>query len=84
MLAVTVITYSFKIIDWNLSEVEWLDINVRKMMGIHSMHHPKADIHCIYLPRSNGGRGLTKLELPYKTSPIGLFRYLNLSDDWML
>ena len=27
---------------------------------------------------------MTQLELSYKTSTIGLFRYLNLSDDWML
>ena len=27
---------------------------------------------------------MTQLELSYKTSPIGLFQYLNLSDDWML
>ena len=31
-----------------------------------------------------GGRGLTQFELAYKTLTIGLFRYLNLSDDWML
>ena len=34
--------------------------------------------------RSNRGRGLTKIELSYKASKIGLFWYLNLSDDWML
>ena len=27
---------------------------------------------------------MTQLELSYKTSTIVLFRYLNLSDDWML
>ena len=27
------------------------------MMTPHSMHHPKADIHCLYLPRSNSRRG---------------------------
>ena len=70
--------------DWNLSEVKRLDIKVRKMMTTHSMHHPKADIHRLYVPRSNKGRGLTQLELSYKSSMIGLFRYLNLSDDWML
>ena len=56
MLATPVITYSFNITDWNLSKVKRLDIKVRKMMITHSMHHPKADIHGLYLPRSNGGR----------------------------
>ena len=84
MLAIPVITYSFSIIDWNLSEVKRLDIKVRKMMTTHIMHYPKNDIHRLYLPRSNGERDLTQLELSYKTSKIGLYRYLNLSDDWML
>ena len=87
MLVTPVITYSFNIIDWNLSEVKRLDVKIRKMMTTHSMHHPKADIHRLYLPRSNGGgggKGLTQLKLSYKTSTINIFRYLNLSDDWML
>ena len=54
------------------------------MRKIHSMHHPKVDIHRLYLSRKNGARGLTQLKLSYKKSMIGLFRYLNLSDDWML
>ena len=73
-----------KDLNWNLSEVKKLNIKVRKMTKRHSMHHPQADIHRIYLPRIKGGRGLSQLELFYKTSTIGLFRYLNLSDDWML
>ena len=54
------------------------------MRKIPSMHHPKVDIHRLYLSRKNGARGLTQLKLSYKKSMIGLFRYLNLSDDWML
>ena len=54
------------------------------MRKIHSMHHPKVDIHRLYFSRSNEARGLTQLKLSYKKSTIGLFRYLNLSDDRML
>ena len=72
-LSIPVITYSFNIIVWNLSEVKRLDVKIRKMMRTHSMHHPKADIHRLYFPRSSGGRGLTQLELSYKTLTIGLF-----------
>ena len=52
-------------------------------MTTHSMHRPKANIYRLYLPGSNGGRGLTQLELSYKISTIGLFWYLNLSDEWI-
>ena len=37
------------------------------MIATHSMHHPKAGIHRLYLPRSNWGKDLTQLELSYKT-----------------
>ena len=53
ILAIPVITYIFIIIDWNPSEVKRLDIKIRKMMTTHSMHHPKDDIHRLYLPRNN-------------------------------
>ena len=56
MLAILTITYSFNIIDWNLSEVKRLDIKVRRMMTTRSMYHPKTDIHRLFLPRSNGKR----------------------------
>ena len=72
-LAIPVIAYSFNIIDWNLSEVKRLDVKSRKMIITHSMHHPKAYIHCLYLSRSSEGRGLTQIELSYKRSTIGLF-----------
>ena len=61
ILAVSMITYSFDITDWNLREIKRLDVKVRKMMTKHSMHYPKADIHHVYLPISNAGRGLTQL-----------------------
>ena len=73
MLAIPVIIYSFNIIDWYLSEGKRLNIKVGKMMTTHSMHRPKANIYRLYLPGSNGGRGLTQLELSYKISTIGLF-----------
>ena len=29
------------------------------------MHHPKADVDRLYIPRQKGGRGLIQLELSY-------------------
>ena len=54
-VAILVITYSFNVIDWNFSDVIRLGIKLRKMMTTHSMHHPKTDIHRLYLWRSNEG-----------------------------
>ena len=35
------------------------------------MHHPKADVGRLYIPRNEGGREMIQLELSSKTSTIG-------------
>ena len=35
------------------------------------MSHPNADVERMYLPREGGGRGLTQLELVFKTTAMG-------------
>ena len=48
------------------------------------MHHPKADMDRMYLPRNEGGRGLIQLETAYKTATIGLDTYLDTKNDPIL
>ena len=48
------------------------------------MHHPKADVDRLYVPRKAGGRGLAQLEITYKTTTIGLNTYLNNKEDYLL
>lgn len=45
------------------------------------MHHPKADVDRVHLPRKEGGRDLTQLEMSLKTTTIGLHEYLRTSND---
>ena len=44
-LAVPVVTYSFNIINWKMSEIKRLDTKTRKLLTIHRMHHPKAELN---------------------------------------
>ena len=48
------------------------------------MHHIRADIDHLYLPRGKCGRCIIQLELTYKTSKIGQMNYLEATEDWML
>ena len=41
------------------------------------MHHPRSDVDRLYLPRAGSRRGLTHVELFYKTTTIGLAAYLS-------
>ena len=83
-LAIPVVTYSFNVINWNLSELKNLDAKIRKQLTSNRMHHPKSDVDRLYIPRKDGGRGMIQLELSYKTSTIGLHHYLESTNDWML
>ena len=83
-LAVPVVQCSFNIINLNLVDLNRLDTKARKLLTSNKMHYPKADVDRLYLPRSSGGRGITKLETSYKTTAIGMQKYLTVSNDWMI
>jgi hypothetical protein len=83
-LATPVVQYSYNIINWTLQDIKRMDVKTRKLLTSHNMHHPKADIERLYLPRNEGGRGLISLEMSYKTTTIGLEAYLDATTDWMM
>ena len=53
----------------------------RKLLTMERINHPKADVERLYLPRDSGGRGLTQLELLFKTATVGLNSYLEQRED---
>ena len=80
-LAIPVVTFSFNIINWTTNDLKRLDTKTRKLFTMNKMHHPKADIDRLYLPRCEGGRGLIQLELSFKTTTIGLEMYMEKTTD---
>ena len=83
-LAIPVVMYSFNIINWTILEIRRVDTKICKLLTFNRMHHPKADIDRLYIPRNERGRRMIQLELSYKTSTIGLHKYLTTTTDWML
>ena len=83
-LAVPVLTYSFHIINWQLQEIKKLDRKTRKLLTMYKIHHPKADVDRLYISRKEGGRGLTQIECRYRTSTIGLEKYLSETNEKLL
>ena len=79
--ATPVVIYSFKIVDWRMKEIRKLDRKTRKLLTIERMHHQRADVDRMYLPRNMGSRGLIQLEITYKAGTIGLDTYLNTTTD---
>lgn len=80
-LAVPVPTYSFGIVNWRKDEINKMDRKTRKLLTMHGLHHPKADVERIYIKRSNGGRGLIELESAYNIAIVGLSDYIKQGSD---
>ena len=48
------------------------------------MHHSKGDTDRLYLPRTEGGRSFIQTGITYKTTTIGLQKYLQTTKDWIM
>ena len=69
------------IINWILQHLGRINTKIRKLLTCYKMHYPKADKDQLYLPRCEGGRCLIQTELTYKTTAIGLHKYLQTTKD---
>ena len=80
-LAPSVLTYSFGVIHWRTTDLQLLDRRTRKLLTMHGVHHPSADVDRLYAPCNEGGRGLQQIEAMYKSCIVGLECYLRDSSD---
>ena len=55
--AVSLMRYSVGIVEWTKADLDVTDRKTRKLM-IYGMIHPRTNVSRLYLPRSEGGRGL--------------------------
>jgi hypothetical protein len=83
-IALPVLQYSFGIIEWTENELNNLDRKTRKNFTMNGMHHPKADVHRLYLPRREGGRGLIDLVTAWKTTTFQLAAYIEKEKDILM
>jgi hypothetical protein len=49
-LAISVLRYNFRIINWYQEEIQKVDRRTRKLLLIHGQHHPQADTDHVYIP----------------------------------
>ncbi|KAL1447369.1 hypothetical protein WDU94_013907 [Cyamophila willieti] len=75
-LAVPVVEYSFGIVDWTQEEIRNFDYKTRKMLTTHRMLHPRSNVNRIYLPRTDGGRGLRNVKNAEQMAILRFARYI--------
>ena len=69
-LAIPAVKYSSHVVNWNVEEIKRTERKIQKLMTLNRMHHSKADVSRMSIPRK-GGRGITNLEMAYKATTIG-------------
>ena len=79
--ALPVLTYGFGVIHWDSTDLQQLDRRTRKLLSMHGVHYPSADVDRLYAPCSDGGRGLQQIELTYQSCIVRLNCYLADSSD---
>jgi hypothetical protein len=62
-IRITLLTYSFGVIKWSKTNLQNINIKTRVLFTKFSKHHPKSAIERFNLPRENGGRGFSNLEI---------------------
>ena len=82
--AVPVIRYSAGIVDWKNSELCSMGRKTRKILNMYQALHPRSSVDRLYLPCSEGGKGLLSLEECVNAEKRSLGQYLKMNEDeWL-
>ena len=76
--------YSAGTVDWKNSELHNMDRKTRKVLDMYQALYPRSYVDRLYLPRSEGGKGLLSLEECVNAEKWSLGQYLKMNiDEWL-
>ena len=67
--------------DWPQFKINQIDVRTRKLLTLHKVTYRINCLDRLYLPRSEGGLGLTEVNQSFKSSMVALSQYLHVSKD---
>ena len=82
--AIPVLRYSAAFLNWTKAELQLMDRRTRKLLTMHNGIQPRSDVGRMYIPRKEGGRGLTSVEDTVNLVKIGLERYIKESKERLI
>ena len=77
-LALPCLSYSFGIINWYQHELNQLDVSTRKMLVAHKSIYKNQCLPRLYLPRREGGLGLSRVDYVHRQTLIQLSEQLKM------
>ena len=81
MFAVPVLKPTYGILDWTIQEIRNIDIKIRKVLSMTGNFHINSDVDCLYIPRSEGERGLKAIQTTYECGIVSLKHHLTRIKD---
>ena len=66
IFTVPVLKPTYSILDMTVQEIRNFDMKARKVLSMTGIFHINADFDCLYIPRSQGERGLKAIQTAYK------------------
>ena len=79
--AMPVIRYGFGILNWKMNDLRAINRKVRKILINGKFHHPKSNVHRLYLSRKEGGRWLIGAYDCHRQECSALAAYLHKNTD---
>jgi len=74
--AVPVLISTVGVLDWNISEIQGIDIKTRKILTLSRSFHPNSDVDRLYMQKQFGGRGLRQVQSSYESRIIAIRQHL--------
>ena len=81
MFAVPLLKPTYGILDWTIQEIKNIDIRTRKVLSMTVNFQINSDVDCLYIPRSEGGRGLKAIQTAYECGIVSLNHHLRRNKD---
>ena len=81
MFAVPVLKPTCGALDWTIQEIRNIDIEARKVLSMTGNFQINSDVDCLYIPRSEGGRGLKAIQTAYECGIVSLNHHLTRNKD---
>ena len=81
IFAVTVLKPTYGIYGWTIQEFRNNGIKTRKTLSMKGNFHINSDVNCLYIPRSEGARGLKAIQTAYEFRIVSLKHHLTRSKD---
>ena len=77
--AIPVFITSVGIVAWTINEIKEIDSKTRKQLTITGNFHPNGGVDRLFIPRSEGGRGLGSVVHMYRSRIVSVVRHLELN-----